>query len=186
MREFTLKIILLGEGAVGKTSIRRNYMGQGFSKSHLVTLGADFGAKEVEVTVEETQYKVQLQIWDIAGQKTFEKMRMRFLAQASCILMVFDITNSDSFQKIPSWLQDAWEVNNTKNLPILIIGNKIDLEDDRKISKTLAVQFLTDLQSKLKNKVFVEYIETSALTGVNIEEGFLMIITALIKKMIMD
>ncbi len=172
MKNIILKLVLIGDGRVGKTSIRKNYMGYGFTKSHLSTLGADFSEISNKFKFGNDEIKAKLQIWDVAGQNNFQKIRLRFLTRASAIILVYDITNMSSFQNLPNWLKEVWSVNKSKDLPILILGNKIDLEEDREVPYTLVEKFKNDLIDKLKEKVEIIHIETSALTGQNIKQGF--------------
>lgn len=167
------KILLLGESQVGKTSIRKNYMGQGYTSNYQVTMGADFATKTIEFLDNENgSVKVGLQIWDIAGQDTFDKIRSRFLAYASGIILVCDITKMDTFLKLSYWLEEVWKINKTRKLPILLIGNKLDLDIDREIYTSLLEHFVRDVKTKFPSVPYFEVLETSALTGENIDLGF--------------
>ena len=160
------KIVLIGDPEVGKTSIRRKYMGKSFRADYLKTLGADFAAQKVVVEGE----SVLLTIWDLAGQSIFHGMRSSFYHGCKCALVVFDVTNPKSLENCHKWAQEAsnYAKNSLKN--IYLIGNKIDLEDDRLVQpediETVAQQFRESLNFP------VELYETSALTGENIVELF--------------
>lgn len=160
------KIVLIGDPEVGKTSIRRKYMGKSFRADYLKTLGADFAAQKVVVEGE----SVLLTIWDLAGQSIFHGMRSSFYHGCKCALVVFDVTNPKSLENCHKWAQEAsnYSKNSLKN--IYLIGNKIDLEDDRLVQpediETIAKQFRESLSFP------VEVYETSALTGENIIELF--------------
>jgi len=160
------KIVLIGDPEVGKTSIRRKYMGKSFRADYLKTLGADFAAQKVVVEGE----SVLLTIWDLAGQSIFHGMRSSFYHGCKCALVVFDVTNPKSLENCHKWAQEAsnYAKNSLKN--IYLIGNKIDLEDDRLVQpediETVAQQFRESLSFP------VEVYETSALTGENIVELF--------------
>lgn len=160
------KIVLIGDPEVGKTSIRRKYMGKSFRADYLKTLGADFAAQKVVVEGE----SVLLTIWDLAGQSIFHGMRSSFYHGCKCALVVFDVTNPKSLENCYKWAQEAsnYSKNTLKN--IYLIGNKIDLEDDRLVQpediETVAQQFRESLSFP------VELYETSALTGENIVELF--------------
>jgi small GTP-binding protein len=136
------KVVLLGDGAVGKTSIRKRYMGAGFQTMHLMTLGADFSQKDL---ITKNQ-KVSLQIWDIAGQEYFNAIRKRFLADASTAILIFDLSRRESFQGLEYWLQEIWEVYPDYNLPLLICGNKNDLEDERKVNEVEVTDYINQVQ----------------------------------------
>lgn len=160
------KIVLIGDPEVGKTSIRRKYMGKSFRADYLKTLGADFAAQKVVVEGE----SVLLTIWDLAGQSIFHGMRSSFYHGCKCALVVFDVTNPQSLENCYKWAKEAsnYSKNTLKN--IYLIGNKIDLEDDRLVQpediETVAQQFRESLSFP------VELYETSALTGENIVELF--------------
>ncbi len=160
------KIVLIGDPEVGKTSIRRKYMGKSFRADYLKTLGADFAAQKVIVEGE----SVLLTIWDLAGQSIFHGMRSSFYHGCKCALVVFDVTNPKSLENCNKWAQEAsnYAKNSLKN--IYLIGNKIDLEDDRLVQpediEKVAKQFRELLSFP------VELYETSALTGENIVELF--------------
>ena len=160
------KIVLIGDPEVGKTSIRRKYMGKSFRADYLKTLGADFAAQKVNVEGE----SVLLTIWDLAGQSIFHGMRSSFYHGCKCALVVFDVTNPKSLENCHKWAQEAanYAKNSIKN--IYLIGNKIDLEDDRLIQpediENVAQLFRESLSFP------VELYETSALTGENIIELF--------------
>lgn len=177
------KIVLLGDGRVGKTSIRRRFMGKGFVSQHLMTLGADFSEKKGSIVVAGGNLDYTLQIWDIAGQDSFMAVRQRFLANTSGIVLVFDITNEESFRNLPKWLQEVWRVNNDSSLPLLVIGNKVDLEDDRDIATSMLVEFCDLLRAQYPNISSVQHLETSALTGENVHEGFDIITKAIHEKL---
>lgn len=160
------KIVLIGDPEVGKTSIRRKYMGKSFRADYLKTLGADFAAQKVVVEGE----SVLLTIWDLAGQSIFHGMRSSFYHGCKCALVVFDVTNPKSLENCYKWAKEAsnYSKNTLKN--IYLIGNKIDLEDDRLVQpediEAVAQQFRESLSFP------VELYETSALTGENIVELF--------------
>jgi len=99
-----LKVVLIGDGAVGKTSIRNRFMGYGFETSHLMTLGADFSLKEVNRGDEIWKF----QIWDLAGQEMFQQVRARFYQGAMGALLVFDITRKQTFLNITNWLNELY------------------------------------------------------------------------------
>lgn len=172
------KVVLIGDGRVGKTSIRRRYMGHGFHTSHLMTIGADFAQKEVQLhptETRETALLMSMQIWDIAGQDNFTRIRARFMNNADGILLVFDLTVEDSFRSLPKWLEEVWRINKTIKIPIVVIGNKLDLVDDIKVKDQQVEDYLERIQQKYPDIPKIHYIKTSALTGENIDHGFKLI-----------
>ncbi len=170
MKRYISKLVLCGEMAVGKTSIRRKYFGERFLKEHLATLGADFNIKRLTLDENNT---LELQIWDIAGQTNFQGLRKRFFRGATCAFMIFDLTRKDTFYKLEKWINEVWDVNKSKEMPIAIIGNKMDLETPE-VKMEDVLQFLNKIRSEndLSDSTFLKYYETSAMTGENINICF--------------
>jgi len=145
---------------VGKTSLVLRYVKNSFSEDIRKTIGANFLMKEINF---ENKH-IKLIIWDIAGQSKFEKMRDVYYKGSQGAIGVFDVTRWETMEELPRWIQS---INNSvkNNIPMLIIGNKIDLE--RSISTSEAKEFVKDLNCN--------YLEASAKTGDNVEHGFLLI-----------
>ena len=164
------KIVILGEIAVGKTSLRRKYMGRSFQAHHLATLGADFSSAHIDV---KNNVTIEAQIWDIAGQPSFKKLRTRFLLNATAAILVFDLTRPETLDKLPMWLDELLQINNNNYMPLMIIGNKTDLTDDRLVHTKDANKFIEDLKNDENTDFkFIDYIETSAKTGEQVKDGF--------------
>jgi small GTP-binding protein len=160
------KIVLIGDPEVGKTSIRRKYMGKSFRADYLKTLGADFAAQKVNVEGE----SVLLTIWDLAGQSIFHGMRSSFYHGCKCALVVFDVTNPKSLENCHKWAQEAANYAKNSLKDIYLIGNKIDLADDRLVEPEDIEKVAQLFRESLSFPV--ELYETSALTGENIIELF--------------
>ncbi len=173
--DFFMKLVLCGDGAVGKTAIRERFLGRGFSSSYLQTIGADFASTEKAVEVDNNQYSLNYQIWDLAGQTEFGTVRKTYYEGCFGSLMVFDITRPASFENLPAWINELWENSGRGKVPIVLLGNKSDLKDKfpEHITEKQINQYVSDLNVALgEDKFFVEYLETSALTGQNIERAF--------------
>ena len=173
--DFFMKLVLCGDGAVGKTAIRERFLGRGFSSIYLQTIGADFASTEKDVSVDSNNYKVQYQIWDLAGQTEFGSVRKTYYEGCFGSLMVFDITRPASFQNLPTWINELWSNSGRGKVPIVLLGNKADLKEKfpEHIRDTQIKQYVSELNSSIgKAGFFVEYLETSALTGQNIEHAF--------------
>lgn len=153
-------------------------MGKGFTKEHLMTIGADFSKKAVTLG----KYNIEFQIWDIAGQDQFKMVRTRFLKNPSGVFIVYDVTRKESFEKISKWLKELWEINNRKDIPVLVIGNKIDL-GNRDISQNEVIAGMTKIKDKHLKNVYFGHMETSALTGANIEKSFEQLASEIFKNM---
>ncbi|MFX0043917.1 MAG: GTP-binding protein [Candidatus Hodarchaeota archaeon] len=159
--DYKYKVILVGDPGVGKTSLILRFTKKAFRRRYIPTLG---------VVVSDRTFKidnsvVQLVIWDIAGQVKFETMRRQFYLGTDAIFLVFDLTNSKSFDSIPRWYQDIEaQLKKTREIIGFVIGNKTDLINQKIIGFEQA--------NNLANRLNLNYIETSALTGDNVEQAF--------------
>jgi small GTP-binding protein len=169
-RNIVGKLVLLGESAVGKTSLRKRFMGRGFHASHLMTMGVDFAQKKLKLE-QMNKSELELQIWDIAGQDSFKLIRARFLQKADAAFLIFDVTRENTFYQLKKWTEELVRINTTRQIPILLIGNKIDLQqlDDKKIEEYNI--FLNKLE-KAYPIISKGFIFTSAKTGENVEDAF--------------
>ncbi|MHA1302874.1 MAG: Rab family GTPase [Candidatus Heimdallarchaeaceae archaeon] len=169
-KQYVFKIVLIGDGAVGKTSIRLQYMGYGFQTSHLMTLGADFSAIDKKVVPGESW---KFQIWDLAGQQMFEQVRARFYQGAQGALLVFDITRPNTFQNLPSWLNELYKFNGTGVVPVIVLANKSDLKNRKSVKFKNVEKYVEQLNQKTKRYGVENFcLETSAKTGLNIDQAF--------------
>ncbi len=168
------KVIIVGDSYVGKTTIRKRFMGEGFTKSHLATLGADFSEKKVILkSPMGDSVELRLQIWDIAGQVTFALMRKRFLTGAKIVIFVYDRTNKDSFDNIDTWMREVADANDTNIMPLIVVGNKSDLTDNIVVDTKNVHRYIQELKErKWSVSSFIHRVNTSALTGENIENLF--------------
>ena len=164
---YFLKIVLMGDGAVGKTSLRNRFMGRGFKSQHLMTIGADFSTFQQIVDGNAITY----QIWDLAGQEHFQAVRQRFFRGAMGGLLVFDVTRPETFQNIPNWLNELFRNSGRSVVPIVLLGNKADLK--RAVSQKQAIEYSRVLSETLAPYgITVPYMDTSAKTGLNVQEAF--------------
>ena len=156
-----LKLVLLGDSAVGKTSLIDMYAHHQFKEDYKPTLGVNIVVKEID----ELDNQIRLVIWDIAGQERYDLSRKMFFQGVAGALFVYDATRDESFQNIESkWLKDLNEYSD-QDLAYVLIGNKIDLESSRIISTEMG----NELASKIKAS---DFVETSAKYGDNVEEAF--------------
>jgi len=166
-----LKVILAGEGAVGKTSLRRSYLGESFITNHLETIGADFASLPKTVN----DISILYQIWDIAGQDIFEKVRMMYYRGALGALMVFDATKITTLKKLESWVKELEQGTERGIVPFFILGNKMDLitKSRRESVSDRVTKFINELNKTYGSKGFIiKYFETSAKTGENVQNAF--------------
>lgn len=123
-----LNIIVLGNGAVGKTSLLKMYAENKFQDSHMATLGLDYVSKTY--TPKGSDQELQVKIWDTAGQERFRTLTHAFYKQANGVVVTFDVTNEESFKDIRKWMESIYE-HADPNICKVMVGNKIDLEDRR-------------------------------------------------------
>ncbi len=174
---YNVKIVLLGDGGVGKTAIRRRFMGQGFKSIYMETIGSDFSTKTIEIEHNLKAVTINFQIWDLAGQPKFQNVRQLFYAGSQGVIFVFDLTRLDSLEDIKLWVNEV-KKNNLTKIPALLIGNKIDLQDEGyPICDPSSDLKLKDIIYTVlnNNEVPVNNIRTSAKTGFNIDQAFEML-----------
>jgi len=162
--------MLLGAGAVGKTSLINRYVKNRFSADYKITLGADFLSKKVSVTKDSGEIvEVNLLIWDIAGQSQFSSFKKFYFQGVHGSLLVFDLSREETLNPIQKWNEDVLEYS--PNAVNVLIGNKSDL------TRNVSEKNIQKLGRKLKSKGFVE---TSAKTGEKVNEAFLSIIKSVL------
>ncbi len=162
--EMIFKIIVIGDPAVGKTSLLTNFCGDKFNYEYIPTVGVNI-TKE-PVTIKDDMGKdstVNLMIWDIAGQPQFYMLHRPYFNGADGMILVYDITRSSSFSNINNWWSTSIKYG-LSAIPRILIGNKIDLKDERKIILPMA--------EHLSEKINAPFYETSAMTGENVKSIF--------------
>ena len=127
-------IIMIGDGAVGKTSLLNMYSEGVFNQSHMATLGLDYIMKSFKTPDSTTDSAMQVKIWDTAGQERFRTLTLSFYKQAQGVILCFDVTNANSFKNVKMWLESIY-AHADENIAKILVGNKIDCEEDRKISE---------------------------------------------------
>ena len=164
-RKMQFKVSLLGEGMVGKTSLKNRIITGKFTELYLTTLGVDFGIHSVKMGDND----VQLAIWDIAGQKNFSSIREGYFEGSSGAIIVFDVTRPDTLTKIKdNWLVPFFEKLHSQ-LPILILANKIDLQKERNVSNKQIEDYLTLIKTELElQQTDLPFIEASVKDDINV------------------
>jgi len=160
--KWVIKITLLGEKNVGKTSLVYRFIENKFRENYKATLGVNLLKKELDIG---GYGGVSAQIWDLGGQESFRSLRSLYLEGANGALVIFDMTDKNSFEKIDEWIQDFR--NARGDTPIILIGNKSDLKNQIKITEKEALEFA--------KKNIMELIITSAKTGENVEHAFIQL-----------
>ncbi|ORX51754.1 hypothetical protein BCR36DRAFT_369666 [Piromyces finnis] len=136
MKKGILKVVLIGDGGVGKTAIRVQYIHNRFTNNYKATIGADFITKEVQT---EDGKRVSMQIWDTAGQERFQSLGIAYYRGADACIIVYDVTNPDSFKNVLSWEEEfinKADLKDPSTYPFILVGNKTDIEDERVITKS--------------------------------------------------
>jgi small GTP-binding protein len=155
---FLFKLVILGDSGVGKSNIITRYAKNEFNLESKATIGVEFYTKLIEIN----DIKIKIQFWDTAGQERYRSITSAYYKGSHGILVVYDITNSDSFEHVTNWIQEIYK-NVGNNIPILLVGNKSDLDYKRVISIEKSLD--------IANKYNLAFIEMSAMTGINIQAG---------------
>jgi small GTP-binding protein len=161
----------MGDGGVGKTTIRERYLGRGFKTKYNLTVGADFAVYNDFINGSPVRY----QIWDLAGQTRFDAVREVYYQGSVGALLVYDVTRPESFYNMPKWINELWINNGRGRMPLVVVANKIDMRElvDNTISPQEGYSFAENLSNLTKPNGFpCHFIETSAKTGVNITQAF--------------
>ena len=157
---YLLKYIIIGDSAVGKSNILTQYVYEKFSEEFQSTLGVEFAAKNA--VIDNKIYRIQ--IWDTAGAESFRSITRAYYKNSVCAFIVYDITKRETFENVQVWLDDI-KNQCPQTVLLVLVGNKLDLENERQISYEEGESFAQ------KNNMY--FFETSAKTGVNIENLFL-------------
>lgn len=163
--DFMRKVVMIGAGGSGKTALVNRFLTQKFSEQYIVTIGSQFAVKTVTVeNFNGHSVVVKLLVWDLAGQERFDFIRSSYYKGSKGGLLVFDTTRKNTWAELPKWIE---ETDNALGLriPIILLANKVDLADERIITPEMGKAFVQE-------HGLVGYLETSALTGQNVEEAF--------------
>ncbi|XP_055063964.1 ras-related protein Rab-6A isoform X1 [Misgurnus anguillicaudatus] len=164
LRKF--KLVFLGEQSVGKTSLITRFMYDSFDNTYQATIGIDFLSKTMYLE----DRTVRLQLWDTAGQERFRSLIPSYIRDSTVAVVVFDITNVNSFQQTTKWIDDV-RTERGGDVIIMLVGNKTDLADKRQVS-------IEEGERKAK-ELNVMFIETSAKAGYNVKQLFRRVAAAL-------
>ena len=162
--EFRYKIVMLGDGAVGKTAMTTRFTQDFFEADYKRTIGADFAVKRLEIP--DIDAKVTLQCWDLAGQPRFEFVRQGFYRGARGGLLLFDVTRRRTFLNVDNWKEETFK-NVGREIPLVVVANKVDLAESRAVTTKEGEDYA-------KEKNFL-YVESSALTGENVEQAYIQL-----------
>ncbi|MEM2143090.1 MAG: Rab family GTPase [Candidatus Thorarchaeota archaeon] len=159
------KVCMIGAGGSGKTSLVQRYLTQTFSEPYLLTIGSQFSTKLVTVKDPQGQdVVIKLIIWDLAGQERFDFIRTAYYRGSVGALLVYDVTRRSTWLELPKWLEETDSALG-RRIPIILLANKVDLVNERVITTEAGQKFAQE-------NGLIAYLETSALTGQNVEEAF--------------
>ena len=163
-----IKLMVIGETRVGKTSLIKKYAKNDFGESYLTTVGIDFQEKIIKLN----EQTIRVQIWDTAGQERFRNIAKNYFNWSNGFLLVYDITLKESFEKLSFWYEQI-KLNSPEYTKCVLVGNKCDLEDKRDVTKEKAESF--------SKKYKINFLETSAKDGINVNEVFELLISEILK-----
>ena len=169
-----LKILLLGNGTVGKTSLINRYLKNVYNPVYLTTIGIDQSIKYISVN----NKHIKLSIWDTAGQEQFRTIAKSFYNKTDAVILCFDLTEKESLDSISYWIDQLCNKIELNKIGIVLVGTKLDLTDFEK------VEGISEEVNKYIEKYNIKYFKTSSLSGTNVKEVFnyLVKITLNIKK----
>ncbi len=165
--DLLFKLILIGDSAVGKSNILLKYLKNEFDQNSRATVGVEFGTKNVLINGK----KVKIQIWDTAGQERYRSITSAYYKGAKGAFIVYDITKKSTFDNLKNWINDA--ESKTTNFKSIVVGNKIDLENNREVDYNLGKNFC--------EKKNCPFLETSAKINMRVEDIFLTLVKDILK-----
>ena len=167
--DYTFKYIVVGNAFVGKSNIIYRFVQGKFNENYKATINLDFSYKNLKIG--DKIYRVQL--WDTVGQEEFQSISSGYYKSGVCALVVYDITNRESFNNVSTWVEEC-KNNGPSTISLVLVGNKIDLEDKRQITYEEGEDYA--------NQNNMQFFETSALNGSNIDKMFNDTVESIIRK----
>jgi Ras-related protein Rab-1A len=167
--DYLIKIIIIGESGVGKSSLLNMYCDRTYNDNYVSTIGVDFRLKLLKIN----NNKIKLQIWDTAGQERFKSITLSYYRGAHAIILVFDLTKIHTFNKLTKWIEEIKTYLQNHKYKIFLVGNKSDDVKAIHINKTDIDNFVLAHE--------IEYFEVSVKKNINVDEVFLKITDNVIK-----
>ena len=167
--DYLFRFIIIGDQAVGKSCLSIQFTDHKFRHRHELTIGVEFGSKTIEVKGK----TIKIQIWDTAGQENYRSIISSYYKGAAGALLVYDITSHESFEHIESWLKELKD-KGSNNICCILVGNKKDLEEDRKVTK--------EEGEKLAKEKGLLFLETSARNDENVQEAFILTVEKILEQ----
>lgn len=170
--DFLIKLLLIGDSGVGKSCLLLRFSDDSFTRTFITTIGIDFKIKTIELDGK----RIKLQIWDTAGQERFRTITTAYYRGAMGILLVYDVTDEQSFQNIRNWIRTL-EQHAADNVDKILIGNKCDVDSSEKVIET-------ERGVRLASEYKINFFETSAKSNINVNEAFYSIATDIKKRLV--
>ena len=158
--DYMFRYIIVGDSNVGKSCLLLQFTDNKFRQNHEATIGVEFGGKTIQLS----EKTIKIQIWDTAGQEVYQAITRGYYKGATGAFVVYDITRKETFEHVERWLEDV-KTNASKDIQIILIGNKKDLESERVVT--------FEEGSTLAEKYGILFLETSAKTAFNVNEAFM-------------
>lgn len=158
--DYLFKLLLIGDSGVGKSCLLLRFADDTYTESYISTIGVDFKIRTIELDGK----TIKLQIWDTAGQERFRTITSSYYRGAHGIIVVYDVTDQESFENVRNWLQEIERYAN-ENVNKLLVGNKSDLTSKKIVDYTTAKEFADHLG--------IPFLETSAKNATNVEQAFM-------------
>jgi len=157
--DYLFKLLLIGDSGVGKSCLLLRFADDTYTADYISTIGVDFKIRTIELDGK----TIKLQIWDTAGQERFRTITSSYYRGAHGIIIVYDVTDQESFNNVKQWLQEI-DRYATGGVMKLLVGNKSDLTDKKSVDYNVAKEFADALD--------IPFLETSALNSTNVEQAF--------------
>jgi small GTP-binding protein len=164
IEKYVFKIVLLGNPASGKTSLIARYMTNKFQQQYSITVGTNISMKAVRFDTKE----IQMAIWDLAGQDSFDSVRHLYYKGARGCVLIFDLTRRETLESVKDWHNALLKHSHIRSrIPVIVVGNKLDLVAQREVTSEEAI--------KVAEEIGASYYESSAKTGKTVDEFFTQI-----------
>jgi len=168
--DYVFKLVLIGDSGVGKSCLLLRFADDTYTESHISTIGVDFKIRTIQLDGK----TIKLQIWDTAGQERFRTITSSYYRGAHGIIVVYDTTDSDTFEHVKTWLHEI-DRYASENVNKLLVGNKSDLTSKRQVE--------TDAAKEFASSVTIPFLETSAKNATNVEDAFMTMAGEIKKRM---
>lgn len=157
--DYVSKVVLVGDSSVGKSNLLSRYIHNSFSEDKKPTLGVEFGTR----IINSREKNIKVQIWDTAGQEKYKSITNSYYINSKGVMLIFDLTRKSSFENIDKWINEVYDITG-KDICIILVGNKSDLNLLREVTSEDGIN--------KAEKYKIQYIETSALSGENVDKVF--------------